>query len=497
MKTRIDGAWVVGFDEEDENHVVYEDGVVVFEDEQIIHVGHDYEGVVDREYSAEYLVFPGLINLHAHLDAANGPFQYDRELGWDMYGVRPAEWVNDPDQRPVFTAGDIEAWARHAMAVMLLTGTTTFADLTSFVFKRWDDQIYEPHIYAEIAGEFGLRAYLSHRFRSAFEYTEGNGEVKLLWDKERGERGFKRALRFVDQYHGAYDDRIRTMLFPYTLDTVSEDLLRRTKKAADDRGIQVRIHTAQSRSEVEQLESRHGLTPIEYLDSLDYLDDNVCLTHCMYPDGQWRDDGVPDPDNETLARLGEAGNTVIYCPLVYRLHGGVMNSLSRYREQGINMALGTDTFPQNIVEEMRWAALGTKLITGAPAAGSARELFDAVTLGGARAVGRSDIGRLAPGARADVVVADVSGLHVKPTHDPLVSLVHYLTPADIEHVFIDGEHLVQNGNIPEVDKRTVLREAQRVHDKMGRIFTEWLGEDDPDDVFPSAYPVDPEFDRSK
>lgn len=497
MRTSIDGAWVIGFDEDMENHVVYEDGVVVFEDDEIVHVGDDYDGKPDRAFSGEYLIIPGLVNMHAHLDAANGLFQYDRELDWDMYGVRPAEWVTDPDEHPAFTAGDIEAWARHSTAVLLLTGTTTFADLTSCVFKRWDSPVYEPQIYAETAGELGLRAYLSHRFRSAFPYAEGDGDVELLWDEERAERGFERALRFADQYHEAYDDRIRTMLFPYTLDTVSEDLLRRTKEAADDRGIQVRIHTAQSRSEVERLQDSHGMTPIEYLDSLGYLDDNVCLTHCMYPDGQWQDDGVPDPDAETLARIGEAGNTVIYCPLVYRFHGGVMNSFSRYREHGINMALGTDTFPQNIVEEMRWAALGTKIVTKDPTAGSTREVFDAVTLGGAQAVGRSDIGRLAPGAKADVVVADVSGIHVRPSNDPLVSLVHYLTPADIEHVFVDGDHLVQGGSIPGVDEQAVLADAQRVHEKMGRIFTEWVGEDDSGDVFPSAYPVDPDFDRSQ
>lgn len=497
MKTKIDGTWVVGFDEGEGRHVVYEDGVVVFEDDEIVHVGNEYEEPVGREFSGEYLVIPGLVNMHAHVDAANGPFQYDRELEWNMYGVRPAEWVTDADERPAFTASDTEAWARHSMTVLLLTGTTTFADLTSCVFKRWDDPIYEPHIYAETAGELGLRGYLAHRFRSAFQYAEEGGDVELLWNEERAERGFKRALRFADQYHGAYDDRIRTMLFPYTLDTVSEDLLRKTKKAADDRGIQVRIHAAQSQFEVEKLEERHGMTPIAYLDSLGYLDDNVCLTHCLYPDGEWRDDGVPEPDDETLERIGEAGNTVIHCPVIYRQHGGVMNSFSRYREQGINMALGTDTFPQNIVEEMRWAALGAKLVTEDPAAGSAREVFNAATLGGARAVGRSDIGRLAPGAKADVVVADLSGLHVRPTHDPLISLVHYVTPADIEHVFVDGDHLVQGGELPGVDTRKVLAEAQRVHDKMGRIFTGWLGEDDPDRVFPSVYPVDAEFDRSR
>jgi cytosine/adenosine deaminase-related metal-dependent hydrolase len=227
------------------------------------------------------------------------------------------------------------------------------------------------------------------------------------------------------------------------------------------------------------------------------LDDNVCLTHCLYPDGQWRADEVPTPDDDTLARIGDAGTTVIYCPVVYRRRGGVMNSFSRYREQGINMALGTDTFPQNILEEMRWAALGTKLITEDPAAGTARELFDAVTLGGAQALGRTDIGRLTPGAKADIVAVDLSGTHVGPTDDPVTSLVHYATPADVAHVFIDGEQVVRDGQIPEFDEQSALAGAQRVHEKMGDVFTDWKGSSEPSDVFSSSYPVDREFDRSR
>jgi len=494
MKTRIDGAWVVGFDESAGSHVLYEDGVVVFENDELCFVGESYSDEVDRHLSGQYLVIPGLINMHAHLDAAISPFWYDTQMGTDW--MRPKAWVEDPDERPVFSPAEIEQWARHSMAVLLQTGTTTFADLTSFVCKRWDDPIYEPHIYAQTAGELGLRAYLSHRYRSAVPYYE-DGQRDVLWDEARGERGFERALEFLEQYHGTYDDRIRTMLFPYTLDSVTEDLLRQTKEAADEHGVQVRIHAAQSKGEVERLDDRHGLTPVEYLEQLGFLDENVCLTHALYLDGQWRADGVPTPDDDTLAKIGDAGTAVIYCPVVYRRRGGVMNSFSRYGEQGITMALGTDTFPQNILEEIRWAALGTKLITEDPAAGTARELFDAVTLGGAQALGRTDIGRLTPGAKADVVAVDLSGTHVRPTDDPLTSLVHYATPADVAHVFIDGEQVVRDGEIPDFDEQDALAGVQRVHEKMGDVFTDWKGTNEPSDLFSSSYPVDRGFDRTR
>jgi cytosine/adenosine deaminase-related metal-dependent hydrolase len=357
--------------------------------------------------------------------------------------------------------------------------------------KRWDDVIYEPHIYAQTAGELGLRAYLSHRYRSAFQYTNDEGETDLIWRDEHGERGFERALRFIDRYHGTYDDRIRTMLFPYTLDTVSEDLLRRTKEEADERDIHVRMHTAQSEFEVQQIEEQHSMTPIDYLNDIGYLDDNVCLTHCLYLDG------MGETNSETLERIGESGATVISCPIVYRRRGGVLNSFTRYREHGINMALGTDTFPQNIVEEMRWAALGTKLITEDSAAGSAREMFDAVTLNGAQALSRSDIGRLTEGAKADIAVFDMSGSHVSPFHDPIKALVHYVTPADTVHVFVDGNHLVQNGEILALDETETIEEVRAVHDKMGRVFANWLKEEDPETAFPPAYPVDPFLELSR
>jgi len=234
VRTRVDGAWVVGFDESVESHVLYEDGVVVFEDNEICHVGETYDGDVERRLSGPYLLIPGLINMHAHLDAAVGPFWHDAQMGTDW--MRPKSWVEDPDEQPVFSPGEVERCARHSMAVLLQTGTTTFADLTSFVCKRWDDPVYEPHIYAQTAGELGLRAYLSHRFRSAVPYYEG-GHREEVWDEQRGQEGFERAVRFIERYHGAYDDRIRTMLFPYTLDSVTADLLRKAKDAADEHGV--------------------------------------------------------------------------------------------------------------------------------------------------------------------------------------------------------------------------------------------------------------------
>jgi cytosine/adenosine deaminase-related metal-dependent hydrolase len=495
MRTRISGAWVVGF--EDGDHVLYDDAAVVFEDDEVTHVGNCTDVPVDREIAGEYLVVPGMVNAHAHLDVAIGGFWHDRRREPNVYARRPDEWVHDPDERPAFTPGQIEAGARHSMLTLLQTGTTTFADLTTMVFKRWDDPVWEPHIYAEIAGELGLRATLSHRFRSSFIHADAGSDPELVWDEERGRRGFERARRFADRYDGAYDGRIETMLFPYTLDTVTKDLLAAAKRAADERETQVRIHAAQSVAEVDRLRERHDQTPVDFLDSVGLLDENVCLTHCLYPDGRYRDDGRPTPADETLDRIADSGATVIHCPLVYRREGGVLNSFGRYRDRGIDMALGTDTDPQNILEEMRWAALANKWVDADPAAGSARELFTTATLGGARALGRPDIGRLEPGGKADLVVVDLADIHIKPYRDPIVALVHCATPADVQHVFVDGDHLLVEGSVLDVDERRIIADAQSVYDDMERRFAEWQGCPADEDPFRASYPVDPTFDANR
>lgn len=88
-------------------------------------------------------------------------------------------------------------------------------------------------------------------------------------------------------------------------------------------------------------------------------------------------------------------------------------------------------------------------------------------------------------------------MHLRPTHDPLVSLVHYLTPSDIAHVFVDGNHLVRDGAISGLDDEAVVADAQRVQDKMRDTFAEWVGLEERDELFESSYPVDPSFDRSR
>ena len=153
------------------------------------------------------------------------------------------------------------------------------------------------------------------------------------------------------------------------------------------------------------------------------------------------------------------------------------------------MAIGTDTFPMDLIEEMRWTALACKWKDRNANHGTAREVFNAVTVNSAKALGRDDIGRLAPGAKADIVIVDFTRLHIGPVDDPIKSLVHTANGDDIETVIVDGRTVVEGGKLPGVDEKKLVAEATEAHlwQKERFVATNPLGK--PAGVlFPGTYP---------
>ena len=116
-----------------------------------------------------------------------------------------------------------------------------------------------------------------------------------------------------------------------------------------------------------------------------------------------------------------------------------------------------------MIEEMRWAALGCKWIDRDANRGTARDVFNAATLAGARMLGREDIGRLAPGAKADLIIVDFTRQHIGPVDDPIKTLVYAANGTDIETVFVDGKLVVQDGLVVGVDEAALRQEAAAVH----------------------------------
>jgi cytosine/adenosine deaminase-related metal-dependent hydrolase len=166
-----------------------------------------------------------------------------------------------------------------------------------------------------------------------------------------------------------------------------------------------------------------------------------------------------------------------------------MISFDRYRTAGVNMALGTDTYPRDIINEMRLASATNKLVEGDVLAAPAETVFEAATLGGARALGRDDLGRLAPGAKADLTIVDLGDPRIGVVRDPIRSLVQSASGRDVTTVVVDGRVVVERGEVPGVDARALRDECQVSAEAFWEAYGGW----DPDGLaadqrFPPSLP---------
>jgi cytosine/adenosine deaminase-related metal-dependent hydrolase len=177
--------------------------------------------------------------------------------------------------------------------------------------------------------------------------------------------------------------------------------------------------------------------------------------------------------DEELKTLASYGVTVTNCPWIYSMRGGYLMSLSRYLEAGVNVCLGTDTQPDDILREMRWAAMMGKVAGGRGNTATAREVYNAVTVNAAKFLKREDIGRLAPGSKADISVIDLDRPALSAQDDPIRCLVYFASMADVKQVFIGGKLVVDEFRCMLVDEAEVSRSAQKVSAKVKETLLGW------------------------
>ena len=156
----------------------------------------------------------------------------------------------------------------------------------------------------------------------------------------------------------------------------------------------------------------------------------------------------------------------------------------------MNLALGTDSFPPDLIRGMDYGNNLAKLLTGTKYAGSAADYFRAATLGGAHALGRADLGRLAPGAKADLIIVDLSKLRTGPIDDPIRTLLMNAGGADVRTVIINGRTVMADGVIPGLDMTAFKARGQAYFDKLKEAYPERDYQQRPiDKLFPASFRV--------
>ncbi len=473
--TVIRGAeWVVAWDAAQDSHVYLRDVDVAFAEGRFVHVGPGYAGDAAATLEGRgRMVMPGLIDIHSHPASEPGNKGLLEELGSPRLGQSSLY-----EFMPVFRLPPEAAPAatRVAVAEMLKSGVTTMVDLSG-ARDGW----------AELLAETGIRAVLCPMYRSASWRTTNGHSVEYQWDEAAGERAFAAALDTVDRARRHPSGRVDGMLGPAQLDTCSAGLLRDSLAEARRRGMKLQIHAAQSLIEFEQIVRRHGRTPIEHLDDLGLLGPDTILGHAIFlndhPMLHW-------PEADDFARLRASGAAVAHCPTVFCRRGIALNTLHRYAAAGITLGLGTDTFPHNLIEEMRHACLFARVAARAFTAGSTAEAFSAATVGGARALGRDDLGRIAPGAQADFSLVDLTDPWMRPLRDPLRSLVYSAAERPLRDVFVAGEQAVRDGRPLHIDLDAALDALQgyQAQTIAGVQERDWAGRTI-DQMSPTVFPL--------
>ena len=461
MITKIKGKYVIAHD--GKSHVIIDNGEVVYKDDTIIYVGDNYKGEFDKcieEMGS--IISPGFIDLDAlgDIDHALIFNEIDLEKRKDLYW---SEEYFDKFRDEYMTREEEDFKSLYAYSQLISNGITTAMPITSVNYKKAAETYEEIEAAAHHAGKLGLRVYLGPSYVSGMHVIDKDGKVKVKWMEEEGRQGLVRAEKFVERFHGMYNGLINGVMVPERVELQTEEILKESKEISRKHNCPIRLHAAQGEFEYNSIFSKTGMSTIKYLDSIGFLDENTLIPHTIYSSGhKYLEDGSND-DQEILK---SRGTSVIHCPLVYARSGQALDSFGRYRRIGVNLAMGTDTFPPDMIRNINIGSTLALHQDSGRQENNFSEFFNAATLGGAKALGREDLGRLSVGAKADIIIMDLTGFHMGTIDDPLRTLCLSGSGRDVKTSIINGKVVMEDYVIPGLDYEYLKEKAQSYFEKM-------------------------------
>lgn len=448
-------SWLIGWEASANRHVYLRDADLAFVDDRVEHIGPRYEGQVDTEIDGgSLLVMPGLVNIHTHLGNAPARKGMLEEagnphlLGSSWYEVMVLLHADDAGRR---------AATRYALCELAMSGVTSVMDWSD-PYEGWLDDF----------AASGLLAWIAPGFESASVSVREGRDIEYHWDEPAGHRGLERAVGLIDKANQHSSGRLSGVVAPHGLEMCSEELLRESVAASRERGWPLQVHVGESIREFHELTRRHGCTGVQWADRLGLLGPDCALGHALFLDHH---PSITWPTCRDLALIADSGTTVAHSPTVFARLGQTVHTLGGYLQAGVNVGLGTDVLPHNMLEEMRTAIVlgrtAAKADSGTPTDPSLEvfslgvaEAFTAATVGSAGFLGREDIGRLTPGAKADIVLVDLDHPLMRPVWDPLRSLVYSAAERAVRDVYVDGQPVVRDHRMLGLDRLAASEELQ-------------------------------------
>ena len=433
--TRVRAAWVVGY--QDGDHCLLPQGEVVWQGERILFVGYDYSGQVDEEINAgNSLVGPGFIDLDALGDLDTTVLAFDNQPGWKKGRIVAADW----QRRDLYSREQLNFAKHYAYSHLLLNGITSFAPITSILYRAWAEDVDEYLYAADVAESLGARAWLGPAFMAGYYASDVHGQFSWVGNRERAKQGLEDAVSFYQRMQQRGVSTLSGMLAPDRIEGADPQWLKALGEVVQSLACPTRLHCCQSELEVREIASRYqGRSSLQLLADNGLLNRHMLLPHGQYLGGLNASAAAIEQD---ISRLAHSGASIVACPLVSGRHGKYLEHYAKLKASGVNLALGTDTFPADMFTNMHMGIVLTRVVTGDIAAASAADYYRMATLGGARALGRDDLGRLAAGCQADMMIVNLDQPALGQLFDPVTALVLNGNGRDVASVIIAGRKVV-------------------------------------------------------
>ena len=439
-------SWIIAWDDSANAHHYLREGDVAFDSDRLIHVGGVFTGAAEREIDgAGMLVMPGLINAHNHpsgmpfyksiREELANPKLYFTALydGWRLF-------TPDPDE---LTWG-----AKFAYCEMLLSGTTTCVDM-SFPYPGWIDAI----------ASSGIRGFVAPLYQSAAWRSQTGHELSYDWAPDEGQAAFENATALMREAQAHPCGTLHPMVSPMAVDNCTKELIGESLDLARTNRWPMQLHAGESMMEFLEMSRRNGCSQIQWLAQHNLLDPIMMIGHGIFLDHHsW----LHWYTRRDVALLAEHGCSVSHCPTPFSRYGITLENFGSYVDAGINMAIGTDCHPHNMLEEMRTAAVMARVAGQGMDTVKTKQIYDAATIGGAKALLREDLGKLSVGAKADVVMASVTDPAMRPVYDPLRALIYVAADRVVRHVFVDGKQVVEDGRLTTLDFHAIAEQVEKI-----------------------------------
>ena len=390
------------------------------------------------------MAIPGMVNTHHHLYQTFHravPMVQDAKLFDWLLGLYEI-WRE-------LTPSDVRTSAQVGIGELLLTGCTTIAD-HFYVFPNGQS----PHLLdetIEAAKQLGARF---HPTRGSMSRGRSDGGLPPDDVVQTPDEILEDSVRVIEKYHDAARfSMCRLALAPCSPFSVTDDLLLESARLARKHSVRLHTHLAETKDEEAFCLETHGCRPLGYMEKVEWIGDDVWYAHGVYL------------NDDELKLMASTGTGIAHCPTSNLRLGSGIARIPRALELGVPVGLAVDGSASNdasdMIRELQTCTLVHRVGTGVESMPARRALWVA-TRGGAKVLGRDDVGALAPGMAADIVLFGLDDLGLAGgMHDPVGALALTTGIRRARWVMVNGEVVVQDGRLVHIDEMELLNRANR------------------------------------